>query len=96
MAIVQASMAEEILNRSERAVLRGIFRASQLAEAKASLEKTIASFNSQNASSNAVSEALNVHVQSLKTYLETAITVALVSTKVPATRKQDESSSPSA
>jgi len=39
MAIVQASLVDEILTRQERNVIRGIYRASQLNEARMLLTK---------------------------------------------------------
>jgi hypothetical protein len=82
MAIIQSSMNEEILSRSEKAVIRGIYRASQLAEAKVSLEKTMLAFmNDQNRS--AVETSINDHVKLLNAYFNHAISVALLSTKVP-------------
>jgi len=91
MAIVQASMAEEILNRSERAVIRGIYRASQLAEAKASLQKTVLALESFGTASNNAGQPtlFKEHVKSIEEYLSNAISVALVSTKVPASRKPE-------
>lgn len=88
MAIVQASLAEEILTRQERAVLRGIYRASQLTEALVMLQKIDMNIDPSHAGSIPVTREVTVrpekdHVDQLKTYLANCIVAALLNTKVP-------------
>jgi hypothetical protein len=85
MAIVQSSMAEEILSRQERAVIRGIYRASQLAEARNTLQKIIDGHNHIPCSPLAQHGPLikSPHMIDLIAYLDNAIFGALESTKVP-------------
>jgi len=89
MAIVQASIQEEVLPRSERAVIRGIYHASQLSEALVTLsriEECLGSINS--ASRLGTKNTIETHdtISSMKAYLSSQIANALVSTKLPATK----------
>lgn len=84
MAITQALLAEEILSRQERAVVRGIHRASCLAEALNALEKTYAASQSCGTGKSGESSVNDKQYLLLKAYLAMAIQNALVSTKAPA------------
>jgi len=89
MAIVQASLAEEILSRQERAVIRGIYRASQLAEALNALNKTVSSLPSSgsqiaNTNGGLTDTKTKEQVVKLTAYLACAIESALINTNVPA------------
>lgn len=84
MAITQAMVAEEVLSRQERAVIRGIYRASSLAEALKALESSYLAIQSSgvgNAGNTSVNEQ---SYKELKSFLVIAMHNALVSTKVPA------------
>jgi len=83
MAIVQSSLAEEILSRQERAVLRGIYRASQLSDALITLEKVVTSSLPSTEPIGASKDRTD-HVEALRVYLRQGIVAALVNTKVPA------------
>jgi hypothetical protein len=91
MAIVQASLQEDILPRSERAVIRGIYHASQLSEALIALSKIEDSLN--NKCNEAVKLRTHINfkesIDQMKHYLAVQIANALVSTKVPATKNAD-------
>lgn len=97
MAIVQSSLAEEILSRQERAVLRGIYRASQLAEAIMSLDKVGSVLSDSSAvgpKSGLPFASDNTNITELRSYLQQAIKQALVATKVPALSVSKDSSLP--
>jgi hypothetical protein len=83
MAIVQASLAEDILSRQERAVIRGIYRASQLHEALVTLDKVTQALqpNGSPYGENPVGNADNAKL--LREYLVDGIKMALINTKVP-------------
>lgn len=83
MAIVQASLVEEILNRQEKAVLRGIYRASQLAEALNALDKVNLVVTSFGVADAKLPASCNQQYTELRTFLANAIHVALSTTKVP-------------
>jgi hypothetical protein len=87
MAIVQASIQEEVLPRSERAVIRGIYHASQLSEALVTLCKVEASIEEQRAATvrSATPAIPKETISLMKDYLVRQIASALVSTKLPAT-----------
>lgn len=96
MAIVQSSLAEEILTRSERAVIRGIYRASQLAEAKNTLDK-VESVLFTSSDDIVSSRSDKAHISKIKCYLESAIAKALMSVKTPALsepKKADQAQEP--
>lgn len=87
MAIVQSSLTEEILSRQEKAVIRGIYRAQQLSEARTALQKTLYSVAQDDGNSaKALSHNTDAttKVAELYAYLNSAIVSALVNTKVPA------------
>lgn len=86
MAIVQSSLAEEILSRQERAVIRGIYRASQLAEALVALKKV----RELSASSRMAKPVQSV--DPIEEYLTQAVVDALENTKVPANARRQEKS----
>lgn len=97
MAIVQASLADEILSRQERAVLRGIYRASQLAEALVSLNKTCSVLA---AAHDGADPKLGDHhsdqysdtsTTKLGDYLSKAIIAALAATKTPTPSNEGKS-----
>lgn len=89
MAIVQASLTEEILSRQERAVLRGIYRAAQLAEGIQALDKvclvldgpSISQAPSKGDSKIDVTKDPRTNV--LRSFLSDACVAALAATKVP-------------
>lgn len=84
MALVQASLAEEILTRHERAVIRGIYRASQLSEGLLQLDKTVAMIKPEyNSQTGKVSEFTQT-AQEIRLYLADQIVSALTSIKIPA------------
>jgi len=84
MAIVQASIAEEVLSRQERAVIRGVYRAAQLYEALIALQKVSAVLRELVPANSAVKpESLKV-AEPIALYLAKQIVTALESTKVPA------------
>jgi hypothetical protein len=89
MSIVKDSLAEEILSRQERAVIRGIYRAAQLREALVELRKTVqvilpeAAESAPNGKDRSAS-VVNTKYKDLEVYLAESIDTALVSTKVPA------------
>lgn len=89
MAIVQSSLAEEILSRQERAVIRGIYRASQLAEALNALDKatqfTTKSCGAAESGDPSVNSHCDTNVANIRAYLVLAIENALVTTNVPGT-----------
>jgi hypothetical protein len=84
MAITQAVLAEEILSRQERAVVRGIHRASCLADALNALDKTYVAYQSCGTGKSGDSSEIDKQHMLLKAYLAKAIQNALVSTKAPA------------
>lgn len=88
MAITQALLAEEVLSRQERAVVRGVYRASCLADTLASLEKSFSAVQScGSANKSGDSSATEQQYKVLKAYLVAATMNALVSTKAPASAK---------
>jgi hypothetical protein len=91
MAVTLSTLAEEILSKQERAVIRGIYRAAQLNEALVLLQKAKLSFNDHTNSSERTTDKdlMKSHVALLEQYLTDSIRIALVATKVPAssTRK---------
>jgi hypothetical protein len=92
MAIVQASLAEEILTRQERAVIRGIYRASQLAEARKSLDQVIIT-DERYVSNNPIGSTVHkpsMHDLEIREYLDNAIVAALASIKIPASSGKKE------
>jgi hypothetical protein len=98
MAIIQSSLAEEILSRQERAVIRGIYRASQLADALVALDKATSvpkgtlGCGNQSADSHKPEDA---KVTEIRAYLAQAIEGALKSINVPSINssvKKDNSS----
>jgi hypothetical protein len=95
MAIVQASLCEDILTRQERAVIRGIYRASQLAEARKQLEFALMASRSSSTGPKVGLGTLepNVHEQELLAYFAQAISGALASIKIPASSGKKEISS---
>jgi len=86
MALLQSSIIEDILTRQERAVIRGIYRASQLAEAAVTLRKTYDTYKGSTVELPAGSSRVpNIdNVKLLESYLSSAINVALASIKIPA------------
>jgi DnaJ-domain-containing protein 1 len=74
------------LSRSERAVIRGVYRASQLSEAWLSLSKIETSLVADGFTSlsRQVTEAQKESIKRIKDYLAKSALDALVSTKVPA------------
>jgi len=85
MAIIQSSLVEEILTRQEKAVIRGIYRASQLNEALTQLDKIVDLYSRDELVKNEIlSDENKTHYLNLKAYLLNSIATALVSTKVPA------------
>lgn len=87
MAIVQSSLTEEILSRQEKAVIRGIYRAQQLSEARTALQKTLYTAvqdNGNSAKALSHNAETTAKIAELYTFLNSAIVSALVNTKVPA------------
>lgn len=85
MAITLSSLAEETLNRQERAIVRGIYRASQLNEAVMQLDKITNLYSTDELVKNEMlSVEKKAHYLKLKQYLLNSISQALISTKVPA------------
>lgn len=82
MAITQDSMAEEILSRSERAIIRSVYRASKLQEGIIAIDKILATL-SESAPMGQTPPSFP-HIKEIKRYLQDAISTALVNTKVPA------------
>lgn len=96
MAITQDSLTEEILSRQERAVVRGIYRASRLAEALVTLDKIVPTIQSCGAAKSGNSSAMNdEHIISLRDYIAQQVRNALVNTKVPASVNVVKEISPS-
>lgn len=96
MAIVQSSLQEETLTRSERAVIRGIYRASQLAEAMTALSKAVEIITVPNDSLSHLGDPTSItdtdkHILKMKAYLAEAITGALVNTKIPSSSPKSKS-----
>jgi len=84
MAIVQASLAEEILSRQERSVVRGIYRASQLHQALVELMKIEEGIKVTGIATPGKPQIdSKSQILLLKNYLVECISVALVSTKTP-------------
>lgn len=85
MAITQDSLTEEILSRQERAIVRGIYRASRIAEAITALDKVIVTAQSCGTGKTGDSSASDsVHISNIRLYLATQMLSALINTKVPA------------
>jgi len=96
MAIVQASLAEDILSKQERAVLRGIYRASQLTEAIIAIQKvdaTLVAMSDRDPIKGTTSDSTRVAINQLKSFLARSVESALVSTKVPASSAVEKISS---
>jgi len=93
MAIVQSSLNEEILNRQERAIIRGIYRAAQLHEGLVQLQKIQDHIDSISRTFGTENARRFDHVNSIKQYLAGHILEALNSTKLPAKPGQKDISS---
>jgi hypothetical protein len=86
MALLQSSLAEDnILSRQERAVIRGIHRASQLSEAIVMLQKSrIVLLTEEKIPLGKLTQEVNNNVELMIAYLKRQASTALVNTKVPA------------
>lgn len=83
MAILQSTLAEEILSRQQRAIVRSIVKASQLNEALVILNKvTEVNYAGQRAAGLKVIHSDNVI--DIQNYLISSINEVLTNTKVPA------------
>jgi len=83
MAIVQASLVEDLMSRHEKAVLRGVYRASQLNEGLVQLQR-IKDHLQRPESRGGTNVLDDDSLKRLEEYLTSAIRSALVSTKTPA------------
>jgi hypothetical protein len=83
MSIAQAALTDEVLSRQERAVVRGVYRASQLNEALVALQKTVQNISDSNPKMGITS--LSTKSSELMGYLVLQITRSLENIKVPAT-----------
>jgi len=91
MAILQSSLSEEYLSKSEKAVLKGVFRANQLCEGYMILAKMKSTFTS----SSVQTDTFLAHgeITSLQAYIRSRIEVVLKSTKIPARPKLESTPS---
>jgi type II secretory pathway predicted ATPase ExeA len=90
MAILQGTLSEELISRSEKAVLKGIFRASQLNEGLIALQKVNLSIDPKRRIDAALREVVDTQ---LEVYLRHRIEVALESIKIPAISKLETAQS---
>lgn len=87
MALKESMLAEEILSRPERAVLRSVYRVQTLSESIQVIDKISKSFESEQDESGISSSSLPYQSQermrSIRSYLVTALCSALEATNVP-------------
>jgi len=88
MAILKTALDEEILSKSQRLVIRSIYRMSQLNEALVAFQK----LEFDNVVRGPKDQSRVDQVHAMKAYLSSSISSVLLSVKIPKPRLEKESS----
>lgn len=93
MAITLGSIQEEILTRQQRAIVKSVYRASQMLDAVSQLDKMILNLTTGEQPLGPATEA-SQHIFAMRRYLQSEIQIALQNTKLPISLKTVKSDTP--